>query len=198
MLALFGALGLALCPVNTATKPVEPLTEEPEPTPDPEEEDWKKKFQELMDKIGISNIIHYVLEGGSLVALVIVFAKYKAAKCKTTMEISKDIEDHAIKGFTDYVVKYYDTKLDVLTKGQYIIQENMDVVVNAFVLAQDRTAQGKAALLAYIDKNYKTEDKEVKIVIEEQKDKVDEQIKKEDEVIEKIQKEEEPQPEPVD
>lgn len=198
MLALFGALGLALCPVNTATKPVEPLTEEPEPTPDPEEEDWKQKFQELLDKVGISNIISYCLTGGTMVGLIVTFAKYKAAKYKTTMQVSDEIKEQAIKEFTDYVVKYYDTALDKLSKGQVIIEKNMTVLVNAFVLAQDSTAKGRAALLEYLNKNIEKKDEETQEKIEEQQEKTEEQIKKEDEVIKKIQKEEEPQPEPVD
>lgn len=204
MLALLGALGLALSPINTtpvANYTTNVVNEDPEPTPEPEEDPtWKEKITELLNSQLVSNIVNWCITGGSFVALIVVFAKYKAAKYKTTMDISKDIEEHAIKYFTDYVTEYYDKALDGLNKGQAIIQANMNVVVNAFVLAQDHTAKGKAALLEYLDRNIKTEDKEVKETIEVQQEKTEEQIEKEEEVMNKIHEddEESPKPEPVD
>lgn len=201
MLALLGALGLALNPVNTtpvANYTTNVVNEDPEPTPEPEEDPtWKDKITDLLNNQLVSNIVNWCITGGSFVALIVVFAKYKAAKYKTTMDISKDIEEHAIKYFTDYVTNYYDKALEGLNKGQAIIEKNMTVIVNAFILAQDHTAKGKAALLEYLDRNIEKKDEETKEKIEEQQEKTNAQIEKEDEVIEKIQNDDE-ESKPID
>lgn len=192
MLALLGALGLALSPVNTTVKPVQAtvLREEPE-----EEKTWKEKLQELMENQLINNIIQYVMSGSALTALVVMTAKYKGAKNKTIKEMCDEISNVSMEDFKKYVEKYYDGKIALLEKASKLTQDQMNMLIKCFILMQDRSAEGKAALLAYIDTVTKqTQDEEVKEVLEEQKEKVEEQIAKEDEVIEKIQEEEKPEP----
>lgn len=149
-------------------------------------------IEDLKSNQYIGWIVTWVIDSGFLTALIIVVAKYRKYKSMTTDELNKVIQEKAVKEITKAVKELDETQLKAITKSIEDINAELDVLQKCFILAQDKSPSGKAALMEYLDANVKAkskteeDNKEVKEAIAEQKQDAEQTIEKEEKVLEKV------------
>lgn len=166
----------------TVSAMAEELPAEPtEPTEEPEitEEDLKTKvndwLSQYVDQQLVSNIINWAIDTGLLGALFAVVVKYNKLKTKTVDDLIKEFENKLKKWFKEEFDKLSAEQIKKVIDGIENAENKMDCVMKAFVLMQDKTADGKIAMLDLIAKN--TSNSEVVEIVEKEKDKVKEDQK---------------------
>lgn len=105
--------------------------------------------------------IQWAINSGLLVALFGVFLKYRKYRAKSTNEINdevkKVVEENLKKLSEDLLKENADTILKALDK----FNGDVETIKKALVLAQDKTSEGKKALLELLSENNSEELKEV-------------------------------------
>lgn len=159
----------------------EPPVVETEPVEEEQfTEEVKNWLSQHMDAQMVANIINWCSQLGLMGALFGVYMKYKKHKTTTLEDV--------VKAFKTEVEKYIKECFDNLSKEQinklisasHSVEGKMNEVMKAFVLAQDKTVEGKVAMLDLIAKN--TTDVEVVQIVSKEK----EEIVKKQEITEKI------------
>lgn len=114
--------------------------------------------------------IQWAINSGLLVALFGVFLKYRKYKAKSTNEINdevkKVVEENLKKLSEDLLKENADTILKALDK----FNGDVETIKKALVLAQDKTSEGKKALLELLSEN---NSKDIKNIAEKVITKID-------------------------
>lgn len=105
--------------------------------------------------------IQWAINSGLLVALFGVFLKYRKYKAKSTNEINDEVKkvvEENLKKLSEELLK---ENADTILKALDKFNGDVETIKKALVLAQDKTSEGKKALLELLSENNSEELKEV-------------------------------------
>ena len=183
---------LAFSPITLAdTTVVEPPIEETTNTTEDEpltEESFTEKIREFFEQYlsadMVANIINWAIDSGLLIALFGVYLKYRKYKSLSSEEIAKKVDDRIKQELKESFEKLSEEQLQQLIDKVNSYEDVLNTLEKALILSQDKTAEGKKALLDLISE--KTNSSEVKKEASNVKDKVVEEQKTIDEIQEKV------------
>lgn len=183
---------LAFSPITLAdTTVVEPPVEETTNTTEDEpltEEGFTEKIKEFFEQYlsadMVANIINWAIDSGLLIALFGVYLKYRKYKSLSSEEIAKKVDDRIKQELKESFEKLSEEQLQQLIDKVNSYEDVLNTLEKALILSQDKTAEGKKALLDLISE--KTNSSEVKKEASNVKDKVVEEQKTIDEIQEKV------------
>lgn len=174
-------------------EPATPETPEGQPITEAEfTEKVKTWLSQYMDSNMVANIITWATTAGVLVALFGVYLKYKKYANKTIGDIIEFFKAEVGKHLGECFKDLDKEVINKIIKSIIDVNNNVQLLIEALALAQDKTPQGKIAMLELLQKNANI--KEVVEAIEVVKEKVTEEIKK----VEEIKKEVEGKYNPID
>ena len=183
---------LAFSPITLEdTTVVEPPIEEPTNTTEDEpltEEGFTEKIREFFEQYlsadMVANIINWAIDSGLLIALFGVYLKYRKYKSLSSEEIAKKGDDRIKQELKESFEKLSEEQLQQLIDKVNSYEDVLNTLEKALILSQDKTAEGKKALLDLISE--KTNSSEVKKEASNVKEKVVEEQKTIDEIQEKV------------
>lgn len=183
---------LAFSPITLEdTTVVEPPIEETTNTTEDEpltEEGFTEKIKEFLEQYlsadMVANIINWAIDSGLLIALFGVYLRYRKYKSLSSEEIAKKVDDRIKQELKESFEKLSEEQLQQLIDKVNSYEDVLNTLEKALILSQDKTAEGKKALLDLISE--KTNSSEVKKEASNIKDKVVEEQKTIDEIQEKV------------
>ena len=183
---------LAFSPITLEdTTVVEPPIEETTNTTEDEpltEEGFTEKIREFFEQYlsadMVANIINWAIDSGLLIALFGVYLRYRKYKSLSSEEIAKKVDDRIKQELKESFEKLSEEQLQQLIDKVNSYEDVLNTLEKALILSQDKTAEGKKALLDLISE--KTNSSEVKKEASNIKDKVVEEQKTIDEIQEKV------------
>ena len=183
---------LAFSPITLEdTTVVEPPIEETTNTTEDEpltEEGFTEKIREFFEQYlsadMVANIINWAIDSGLLIALFGVYLKYRKYKSLSSEEIAKKVDDRIKQELKESFEKLSEEQLQQLIDKVNSYEDVLNTLEKALILSQDKTAEGKKALLDLISE--KTNSSEVKKEASNVKEKVVEEQKTIDEIQEKV------------
>ena len=183
---------LAFSPITLEdTTVVEPPIEETTNTTEDEpltEEGFTEKIREFFEQYlsadMVANIINWAIDSGLLIALFGVYLRYRKYKSLSSEEIAKKVDDRIKQELKESFEKLSEEQLQQLIDKVNSYEDVLNTLEKALILSQDKTAEGKKALLDLISE--KTNSSEVKKEASNVKDKVVEEQKTIDEIQEKV------------
>ena len=183
---------LAFSPITLEdTTVVEPPIEETTNTTEDEpltEEGFTEKIREFFEQYlsadMVANIINWAIDSGLLIALFGVYLKYRKYKSLSSEEIAKKVDDRIKQELKESFEKLSEEQLQQLINKVNSYGDVLNTLEKALILSQDKTAEGKKALLDLISE--KTNSSEVKKEASNVKEKVVEEQKTIDEIQEKV------------
>ena len=128
----------------------------------------------------VSSIINWSIDTGLLSVIALLVVKTRKYKSMTGEEIVNLLKSQLIETLTTNFKEMSEEQLKQLVLNMDKLGSDIEVMKKALVLAQDKTAEGKIALLNLIDGT--TENKETKEAIDEQKEKIEKEEAKIEEV----------------
>ena len=198
-LLVFGADTSTLPPTTTeTTETTETTTSESEITTsdityEESEKDVIETLKEWLSQMFDSNlvgfIINWAIDAGLITIIAGIYFKYRKYKAKSSQEIASEVKEVLKDCFKDLSKEEQKEIIEKIEK----FEGDLDKLKKALVLAQDRTAEGKIALLNLIN-----ETSENKTDIKEASEKVETQIKKEVEKEKKVNEKVKDDYQPVD
>lgn len=183
---------LAFSPITLEdTTVVEPPIEETTNTTEDEpltEEGFTEKIREFFEQYlsadMVANIINWAIDSGLLIALFGVYLRYRKYKSLSSEEIAKKVDDRIKQELKESFEKLSEEQLQQLIDKVNSYEDVLNTLEKALILSQDKTAEGKKALLDLISE--KTNSSEVKKEASNIKEKVVEEQKTIDEIQEKV------------
>lgn len=159
-----------------------------------EEEAKEEVIQVVKDFLGqyfnsdlVGQIINWAIDVGLLTTIAGIYFKYRKYKAKSSEEIAKEVEKQIKDTLGNEFNKLSNEQIqNILTKIDKF-DESLNVFEQALILAQDKTSEGKKALIEIITARSQNKDTletgkkvEDKIINEQkQEEKVKEEVKKE-------------------
>lgn len=123
----------------------------------------------------IGQIINWAIDAGLITLVAGIYFKYRKYKAKSSEEIAKEVQNKITEILGSEFNKLSQEQINTILNRIDKFDDALKVFEQALVLAQDKTSEGKKALIEIITKNTKSEEtKEVasKVetkIIEEQK-----------------------------
>lgn len=163
--------------ITTTTSSSELTQEEVESTIKEKIENWASEY---VSWDYVSSIINWSIDTGLLSVIAFLIVKTRKYKSLTGEQIVDLLKSQLIETLTTNFKEMSEEQLKQLVLNMDKLSSDIEVMKKALVLAQDKTAEGKIALLNLI--NGTTENKETKEAIEEQKEKIEKEEAKIEEV----------------
>lgn len=163
--------------ITTTTSSSELTQEEVEKTIKEKIENWASEY---VSWDYVSSIINWSIDTGLLSVIALLVVKTRKYKSMTGEEIVNLLKSQLIETLTTNFKEMSEEQLKQLVLNMDKLSSDIEVMKKALVLAQDKTAEGKIALLNLIDGT--TENKETKEAIDEQKEKIEKEEAKIEEV----------------
>lgn len=163
--------------ITTTTSSSELTQEEVEKTIKEKIENWANEY---VSWDYVSSIINWSIDTGLLSVIALLVVKTRKYKSMTGEEIVNLLKSQLIETLTTNFKEMSEEQLKQLVLNMDKLSSDIEVMKKALVLAQDKTAEGKIALLNLIDGT--TENKETKEAIDEQKEKIEKEEAKIEEV----------------
>lgn len=165
---------------ETPTEPTEP-TEEEIDTEEKLTEKVRKWLSQYLDARLVADIITWATTGGLMTALFAVYIKYRRYKATTVGELVAITKAEVGKALKQSFEGLSKEEIKKLTDGIDSLRESNDKVIKALVLAQDKSSEGKIALLKLVSEGASKDVKEAAKVAEES-------VKKEEKATEEVKK----------
>lgn len=147
-------------------------------------ETLKEWLLQFFDSNLVGFIINWAIDAGLITIIAGIYFKYRKYKAKSSQEIASEVKEQINEilnaSFKDLSKEQQEKIVNVINK----LNSEIETLKKALVLAQDKTAEGKIALLNLI--NETTKEVEVIKEVEKVKEKVIEENNKEKEVNEKV------------
>lgn len=147
-------------------------------------ETLKEWLLQFFDSNLVGFVINWAIDAGLITIIACIYFKYRKYKAKSSQEIASEVKEQINEilnaSFKDLSKEQQEKIVNVITK----LNSEIETLKKALVLAQDKTAEGKIALLNLI--NETTKEVEVIKEVEKVKEKVIEENNKEKEINEKV------------
>lgn len=168
--------------VETSTSvPKEPTQEEIEETMKNKLTEWLNTY---LDSEMVARIITWVTQGGLITFCAATYLKYRKYKATTLEDVTKLVHDKIVEELSKNFKDLDQEMVKKLTKEMSEVVLKIDNMMKALALAQDKTAEGKIALLNLISDT--TDKEEVKAITVEVKEEIQKEQKVENQVKEKV------------
>lgn len=161
----------------TTTSSSELTQEEVEKTIKEKFENWASEY---VSWDYVSSIINWSIDTGLLSVIAFLIVKTRKYKSLTGEQIVELLKTQMVDTLKNSFKEMSAEELKQMVLNIDKLSNDIEVMKKALVLAQDKTAEGKIALLNLI--NGTTENKETKEAIEEQKEKIEKEEAKIEEV----------------
>lgn len=187
-LLLSGLLMFAPIQNNVETVEEPPIVEVVETEEEMTEEQFTEKVKEFLGQYLNENIVVEIItwayNTGLITVLMTLYVKSRKFKGKTTEEIQKAVQDE-VKTQITYGFKTMSVEhLQAIYNRMGELEHGMQIMMKALVLAQDKTAEGRIALLNLITE--KTNNAEITAVAEQVKEEIVAETQVEQIVKEKV------------
>lgn len=147
-------------------------------------ETLKEWLLQFFDSNLVGFVINWAIDAGLITIIAGIYFKYRKYKAKSSQEIASEVKQQINEilnaSFKDLSKEQQEKIVNVINK----LNSEIETLKKALVLAQDKTAEGKIALLNLI--NETTKEVEVIKEVEKVKEKVIEENEKAKEVNEKV------------
>lgn len=194
ILALFGLLFVLPQTKVKAEEIEQPETTETEEITEQDEKEIKdyvidvadKYLGKYVDKQTLTLIINLSLTALSYIGVFVinlVYNKYKKGNTNEIIESFKKVDGEHIKA----QLKNAYEKIDTLEKLVIELKESQETMMKVFVLSQDKSVEGKVAMLDYIGKH--TQNNEVQEKAQEISGELEKEVEVKQEVNEKVKDE---------
>lgn len=130
--------------------------------------------------------IQWAINSGLLISLFGVFLKYRKYKSKSSNEISDEVNKSLDTKFKDLSKDLLEENADTILKALDKFSKDVETIKKALVLAQDKTSEGKKALLELLSENNTDE---LKQVADKVKEKIESEQKANEQIINDFKKE---------
>lgn len=148
-------------------------------------ESLEKFLGKYLENSLVVKIITWVIDAGVLTALVGVYIKYRRNKNKTIEDVieecKKQLKDAASSEFAGQI----DPKILEITETVAKLTEKLNATLQALALSQDKSANGKIAMLNLISKAADA-DQETQEILDDIKETVEEEVAAVEEITEKV------------
>lgn len=147
-------------------------------------ETLKEWLLQFFDSNLVGFIINWAIDAGLITIIAGIYFKYRKYKAKSSQEIASEVKEQINEilnaSFKDLSSEQQEKVINVINK----LNSEIETLKKALVLAQDKTAEGKIALLNLI--NETTKEVEVIKEVEKVKEKVIDKSNKEKQANEKV------------
>ena len=130
--------------------------------------------------------IQWAINSGLLISLFGVFLKYRKYKSKSSNEISDEVNKALNEKFQNLSKDLLEENADTILKALDKFSKDVETIKKALVLAQDKTSEGKKALLELLSENNNAE---IKKVADKVKEKIENEQKANEQIINDFKKE---------
>ena len=148
-------------------------------------ESLEKFLGKYLENSLVVKIITWVIDAGVLTALVGIYIKYRRNKNKTIEDVieecKKQLKDAASSEFAGQI----DPKILEITDTVAKLTEKLNATLQALALSQDKSANGKIAMLNLISKAADA-DQETQEILDDIKETVEEEVAAVEEITEKV------------
>ena len=181
-LALCFCFTLGLASASADEIPTEEVSEEL--TIDGLKEELKSYIDKNVEDENLKSIIYLVLFGGVGTALIGVYIKYRKFKHNTLEEVAKTMHNDLTEFFTEKFDNLSAEKIQPIVECIDKVDGALETVMKVLVLMQDKTPEGKVALLEFL--GAKTENQAIKESVAEVKGNIEQEQKTAQEVNSKV------------
>lgn len=181
------SLGLYNAHAETVETEIVEETEETELTKEALIQKLKDKIDQNIEDGRIKDIIYLVLFSGFGTGLIGVYIKYRKYKHNTLEDVANTVHKELAEFCTEQFDKLSADKLAPVIEKANELNKGIETITKVLVLMQDKTPEGRIALLEYL--GVKTENADIKASVVEIEKNIEEQNKTAQEVNSKVKEE---------
>lgn len=181
------SLGLYNAHAETVETEIVEETEETELTKEALIQKLKDKIDQNIEDGKIKDIIYLVLFSGFGTGLIGVYVKYRKYKHNTLEDVVKTVHNELAEFCTEQFNNLSVEKIAPVIEKVNELNKGIETITKVLVLMQDKTPEGRIALLEYL--GVKTENADIKASVVEIEKNIEEQNKTAQEVNSKVKEE---------
>lgn len=148
-------------------------------------ESLEKFLGKYLENSLVVKIITWVIDAGVLTALVGIYIKYRRNKNKTIEDVIEECKNQLKDAASSEFAGQIDPKILEITQTVAKLTEKLNATLQALALSQDKSANGKIAMLNLISKAADA-DQETQEILEDIKETVEEEVAAVEEITEKV------------
>ena len=175
---------------TTPSTPSEGENENKTPTQEEVEETITQKIKEYAEKYlnaeMVANVINWAINSGLIVALATIYLKYRKYKSMSSKEICEEVKKEVLIALGDEFKKLSEEQQQGILKAIDELCKEMENMKKALVISNDKTYEGKLAMLKLMEET--TKETETKEQIKKVETQVKEEQKKDEQVKETVKK----------
>lgn len=172
------------------TTPSEGENENKTPTQEEVEETITQKIKEYAEKYlnaeMVANVINWAINSGLIVALATIYLRYRKYKSMSSKEICEEVKKEVLIALGDEFKKLSEDQQAGILKAIDELCKEMENMKKALVISNDKTYEGKLAMLKLMEET--TKETETKEQIKKVETQVKEEQKKDEQVKETVKK----------
>ncbi len=172
------------------TTPSEGENENKTPTQEEVEETITQKIKEYAEKYlnaeMVANVINWAINSGLIVALATIYLKYRKYKSMSSKEICEEVKKEVLIALGDEFKKLSEEQQQGILKAIDELCKEMENMKKALVISNDKSYEGKLAMLKLMEET--TKETETKEQIKKVETQVKEEQKKDEQVKETVKK----------
>lgn len=175
---------------TTPSTPSEGENENKTPTQEEVEETITQKIKEYAEKYlnaeMVANVINWAINSGLIVALATIYLRYRKYKSMSSKEICEEVKKEVLIALGDEFKKLSEEQQAGILKAIDELCKEMENMKKALVISNDKTYEGKLAMLKLMEET--TKETETKEQIKKVETQVKEEQKKDEQVKETVKK----------
>ena len=160
------------------------------PTQEEVEETITQKIKEYAEKYlnaeMVANVINWAINSGLIVALATIYLRYRKYKSMSSKEICEEVKKEVLIALGDEFKKLSEEQQAGILKAIDELCKEMENMKKALVISNDKTYEGKLAMLKLMEET--TKESETKEQIKKVETQVKEEQKKDEQVKETVKK----------
>ena len=175
---------------TTPSTPSEGENENKTPTQEEIEKTITEKIKAYAEKYlnaeMVANVINWAINSGLIVALATIYLKYRKYKSMSSKEICEEVKKEVLIALGDEFKKLSEEQQAGILKAIDELCKEMENMKKALVISNDKTYEGKLAMLKLMEET--TKETETKEQIKKVETQVKEEQKKDEQVKETVKK----------
>ena len=175
---------------TTPSTPSEGENENKTPTQEEVEETITQKIKEYAEKYlnaeMVANVINWAINSGLIVALATIYLRYRKYKSMSSKEICEEVKKEVLIALGDEFKKLSEEQQAGILKAIDELCKEMENMKKALVISNDKSYEGKLAMLKLMEET--TKESDTKEQIKKVETQVKEEQKKDEQVKETVKK----------
>ena len=149
-------------------------------------EKLKEYAEKYLNAEMVANVINWAINSGLIVALATIYLKYRKYKSMSSKEICEEVKKEVMATLSSEFQKLSKEQQETIIGAIDEICKETEDMKKALVISQDKTYEGKLAMLKLLEDS--TKENSTKEEIKKVETQVKEEKKKDEEVKEKVKK----------